>query len=402
MRQLLSKAKSFIENKQGLLTILVLTAFVTYILVNGYYIITSCDDYVSDEVYYVSAAKNIGLYIFGVNVIEKPYPNIPNPKGNLNLEHPPLAKYIMFLSMLVLGDNSLAWRIPGLIMRAAIVILVYLSTLKITGSSYSAILASAIATFDPILKPLSFIAMLEIYLAFFLTLAFTLILYRKYLSTYIVFGLALATKYSALFALPAFTYISFKEKCSLKKLILGLILVAIVYCTTWLPLVLYFASKTGSIEEGVVRVINEHLFALKWHLSSKGGHGYSAPPWGWLYNEKIWPIYGGYAAHSNTYMIALFLILPILALIFKAKIREKYLYPYYWFLSVFLGFTLIYFLGSTTQFIFYAATYEPALGIGIMSLIFPVADTIENKVTMLKNKIKERLHRGRGGPLNIL
>ncbi|RLG74116.1 MAG: hypothetical protein DRO08_00485, partial [Thermoprotei archaeon] len=121
MRQLLSKAKSFIENKQSLLTILVLTAFVTYILVNGYYVITSCDDYVSDEVYYVSAAKNIGLYIFGVNVIEKPYPNIPNPKGNLNLEHPPLAKYIMFLSMLVLGDNSLAWRIPGLIMRAAIV-----------------------------------------------------------------------------------------------------------------------------------------------------------------------------------------------------------------------------------------------------------------------------------------
>lgn len=395
MKLRLLKEKLFTEEMFKLASIAVLAALVSYILVYGYYTVGSCDDYVSDEVYYVSAAKNIGLRIFGINVIEKPYPNIPDPKGNLNLEHPPLAKYIMFLSMLILGDNSLAWRIPGVIMHALIVILVYLSTLKITRSLYPAILASVIVAFDPVIKALGLIAMLEIYVAFFLTLSFTLMVHRKFLSSYAAFGLALSSKYSALFALPAYIYISLREKCSLRKLLLGLILIFVIYSLLWLPLAMYFASEKGSLIEGISKVINEHLFAMSWHLSSKGGHSYSSPPWGWLYNEKIWPIYGKSTVHTNIYMVSLFLALPILALIFKVKTDEKVLYPYYWFLSVFLGFMLIYFLGSTTQFIFYAATYEPSISIGIMTLMFPVFDKIEEEI----GKLKKWLHHGRRGPI---
>lgn len=373
-----------------LISIAILAALVSYIFAYGYHMVISCDDYISDEVYYVSAAKNIGLRVFGINVIEKPYPNIPNPKGNLNLEHPPLAKYVMFLSMLILGDNSLAWRIPGVMMHALMVILVYFSTLKITRSLYPAILASVIIAFDPIIKPLGLIAMLEIYVAFFLALSFTLMVYRKFLSSYAVFGLALSSKYSALFALPAYVYISLKEKCSHRKMFLGIILIFIIYSLLWLPLAMYFASEKGNLIEGISKVINEHLFAISWHLSSKGGHSYSSPPWGWLYNEKVWPIYGKITVHTNIYMVSLFLVLPLLALIFKVKTDEEVLYPYYWFLSVFLGFMLIYLLGSTTQFIFYAATYEPSVSIGIMSLMFPVFDKMGEVIGKLKKIASSR------------
>ena len=86
------------------LTTIILLALSIYTLYTGIIAINKSNTYVSDEIYYVTAAKNIGIKVFGINVTKTPYPEYKdlNLKENLNLEHPPLAKYIMFISMLIL------------------------------------------------------------------------------------------------------------------------------------------------------------------------------------------------------------------------------------------------------------------------------------------------------------
>lgn len=382
MKQLLSKVKSYIKDKlikTENISMLIVLALTLAVFIEGYFIIASCDNYVSDEVYYVTAAKNIGIRVFGINVSKKEYPNIPNPKENLNLEHPPLAKYIMFFSMLLGGDNGFSWRIPGLIFMALMIILVYFTTYKISGSYYSAILASTVLAFDPILKPLSYIAMLDIYVAFFLLLSMLLMVYRKYFSSFIAYGLALGSKLTSIFTLPALICIAYLEGMKIRRIILGLFLAFIVYIALWLPFLTYFSLQNGSLIYGFNKVLEEHVSAMKWHLSSKGGHEYSSPPWGWLFNYNVWPIYSGLSIHSNIYLNMLFLILPIVAIILKVPLKERHLYAYFWFLSSFFGFTLIYLMGSTTQFIFYSSTYEFTISIGVATLLVFIVENIEKR-----------------------
>ncbi len=379
------------------LSIIVLLALIVYTLYTGINAINKSNTYVSDEIYYVTAAKNIGIKIFGINVTKTPYPVYEglNLKENLNLEHPPLAKYLIFISMLLLSDTYFSWRIPGVILHALIILLVFLSVRKLSDDA-SAIISSFIVAFDPILRNLSYIAMLDIYVAFFLTASFTALVYKRKTLAFTLFGLALASKYTALFALPAFLII-LRSYCSEKtwKILLYVLLAGLVYAATWIPFIIYFASeKGGALYYGFQRVYEEHVSAMKWHLSSKGGHGYSSPPWGWLFNLKVWPIYGGMSVHSNVYMNVVFAILPLIYSLFSREIDYKRFLPYYWFLSAISGFILIYVLGSTTQFIFYAATYEPSIAIGVGTMLLPSVDG-------LSEKINKWLHRGGRGHLNL-
>ena len=374
------------------LTTIILLALSIYTLYTGIIAINKSNTYVSDEIYYVTAAKNIGIKVFGINVTKTPYPEYKglNLKENLNLEHPPLAKYIIFISMLILGDTYFSWRIPGVVLHTLMIFLVFL-TVKKLGDEVSAIVSSFIVAFDPILRNLSYIAMLDIYVAFFLTASFTALIYGRKTLAFILYGLALASKYTALFALPVFLIIlrSYHNE-KMWKIPLYVLLAGIVYAAAWIPFITYFANEKGILYYGFQRVYEEHVFAMKWHLSSKGGHSYSSPPWGWLFNSKVWPIYGGMSVHSNIYMNIVFAILPLMYGLFSRKIDSRRFYPYYWFLSVIAGFILIYELGSTTQFIFYAATYEPSIAIGVGTLLFPSIDG-------LSEKISEWRHRGRRG-----
>jgi len=381
----------FTEKLYKLIPLIVLIVLALYLLYSGFITVNKSETYVSDEIYYVTAAKNIGIRIFNINVTKIPYPEY---KGidfseNLNLEHPPLAKYLMFFSMLIFGDNPFAWRIPGVILHILTMISIYYAVKKLANEA-SAIVAVFIVAFDPILKNLGYIAMLDIYVAFFLAASFTALVYRKSLLAYAIFGLALASKYTALFALPAFLLITYFEERKLRRLPMYIIVTALTYVAVWAPFIKYFSMKEGSIYGGLLRVYEEHLSAMRWHLSSKGGHSYSSPPWGWLFNYKVWPIYGGLSVHSNIYINTVFIILPLIYALFGRDVETRRYYPYFWFISSFIGFMTIYMLGSTTQFIFYSSTYEPAIAAGIGALLIPSLDS-------LIEKIEERLHRGRRG-----
>ena len=90
-----------------------------YALASGY-----VDDYVSDEIYYVDTARRILQRVFGAQLDYHRYSG-STADDYFNLEHPPLGKYIVAISMVVCGDKPLCWRLPSVLEASLIPLLLY-------------------------------------------------------------------------------------------------------------------------------------------------------------------------------------------------------------------------------------------------------------------------------------
>jgi dolichyl-phosphate-mannose-protein mannosyltransferase len=97
-----------------------------------------------DEAYYVNAAR----ILLGWTV--EPGAHYAGATAGLdpNMEHPPLGKLLLALSMVVFGDNGLGWRIPSVIAGMTAVGAVYLIVRAAGESAWLAILAVGFLAFD--------------------------------------------------------------------------------------------------------------------------------------------------------------------------------------------------------------------------------------------------------------
>lgn len=112
----------------------------------------------NDEVIYVSSSASI-------------------LNGNIfvNLEHPPLAKYIIAFFILIFGETNIAARSPSILFSMATIYLTYKVARLYTDRPRSVVTASLVG-FSGVFISLSTQAMLDIYLAFFVILLFYLLL----------------------------------------------------------------------------------------------------------------------------------------------------------------------------------------------------------------------------------
>jgi dolichyl-phosphate-mannose-protein mannosyltransferase len=130
--------------------------------------------------------------------------------GDVNYQHPPLAKEMMALSVSVFGDSPLGWRWPSMMMGAVTLASLYFLGLLFFESSFLAATAVILSFSGGIFFTLSRLALLEIFSFGFATLAVTFFLYGLYTSkehrvlrsarvamSGLFFGLALASKWSA-------------------------------------------------------------------------------------------------------------------------------------------------------------------------------------------------------------
>ncbi len=168
--------------------------------------------YIFDEVYHAITAK----------LISRNDPRAyewwnPPVEENTAVDwlHPPLAKYTQAFSIKVFGENSFGWRFSSVIFGVGVIYLTAILADELFDNKKISLLAAFLASLDGLLLVQSRIAMNDIHVTFFILI--TLIFYTKHMRTITVqthnyasllltgvsAGLAIATKWSGLFAIAA-------------------------------------------------------------------------------------------------------------------------------------------------------------------------------------------------------
>ena len=239
--------------------------------------------FVFDEVYYVDGARDYLAH--GVEVTGQ------EPEF---VVHPPVGKWLIALGIKIFGDNEFGWRFMGALLGAAMIVLIALIAHRLFRNSYLTIAASALMAMDGLALVHSRTALLDIYLSFFVLLATYLFLTRWHWWAGIALGLAVATKWSALYYLALFglvaLYRAFNHntgrnlfKPTLKTVAQYALIPFSIYMTSWAG---WFISARGWARDYssniIVSFIPYHSQMLGFHTGLVQKHSYQANPWSWL------------------------------------------------------------------------------------------------------------------------
>ena len=253
--------------------------------------------YVYDELCYVSSARAL-------------LQHAPNP----NFEHPPVGKYFIALGILAVGDNVYGWRISSAAAGSLSVIAVFLLTYFLLRDRSAAMIAALLTIFNNFLFVMSRVAMLDIFLVSLLLWALVLFsvvacadIGRRARTTGllfcgVLFGLACACKWNAVFSLAAIAAVVFVlwilgrrqwvfrdellttsahniASVSLPALVLGMVLIpAFTYVISYLPL--FHSLGTPFTFAGMVRM-HQQMFHF---MATRQGNSFLHNPW------YHWPI----------------------------------------------------------------------------------------------------------------
>ncbi len=363
----------------GLVAAAALSLILAYILYTNALSLASCTGvncYVSDEVYYVNVARKIMINIFGVHRGSW-WPSSDKIKEDYyNLEHPPLAKYIIGLSMVLLGDKPIYWRIPSILFTAALPFMVYMAAaryLKPPISILAGLLAGLAVFLDPVVQSVGSLAMLDPFLAFFTFATVLLALYDRRLSAAFMLGLAVSVKYSGFFIAPfLYAYMRMKGMHPLKSLLYTLLIPSLVLLTVNIPIIMSFGFQSW-LNQSVVG-------AIEWHTTSRGAGPPASTPWGWILNSNYFVL--SYVPHKfpavlNTPVYLLALLESIL--LFPLFIPGKRYYGIGAFLSVWLGYVFTYIAGNHTLYSFYTIQLAPLAALAFSELL-PVLNDLSTGV----------------------
>ena len=148
--------------------------------------------YIFDEIYYAKNANS--LIRNGVEL---------NSQGQAEfIVHPPLGKWLIGIGIRLFGNNEFGWRISAAVIGTVCVLLIYLITNQLFNSLFLSNIAAALMALDGLSLVMSRVALLDIFLMFFILLAFYFLLKKNLWLSGIMIGLAAATKWSALFVTP--------------------------------------------------------------------------------------------------------------------------------------------------------------------------------------------------------
>ena len=189
--------------------------------------------------------------------------------------HPPLAKLGMVVGMLVFGENSFGWRIPGALLGVGSVLLVYFLAKELFKDEAISLASAGIFSLDGLALVMSRIGMNDSYLLFFALLSVYLFLKQRDLFSAIALGLALASKWSALWAIPILfvLWLRRKNKFKLSTFVYFLFLPIAVYLLAYLPM--FLTGHNLSIWWGMQQ-------QMWWyHTGLRATHPYTSSWWTW-------------------------------------------------------------------------------------------------------------------------
>ncbi len=429
------------HHKEKLVLIVVIVLSISYFAYGLYYVTTSGlvageVKYVSDECWYVSAARNLLRKVFGLepnsctgnlcyasifvnsledmdkikefitshggvivkdNYVHKvlagydytlavkaprkvlaeltrnytvvmgyPYPDWDDIANYLNLEHPPLMKYIVMITLLI-SDNPIAWKIPSLVAGSLIVFFAYLIARKVF-NEIAGLLAAIIVFIEPVTRAMSMVAMLDIYVALFSILALYFAVKSRYAYTGIMVGLAGSVKMNGFYHVLSTIISAWRNRkvSNIKLLVYAIIIPLLVYIIVNIPLIIY--------EGGIMKWIDLQLWALSWHTQSRPPGGPPvANPWDWFLARNSFPLnYNPNLAASPSPPLML-LTIPLTIILIPLAWKEKLKGAgsiLAWFWVPIVMFTVLFLIGNRTQYSFYSAQVTPIAAIIASSTVF--------------------------------
>lgn len=258
---------------------IILSLILTFSFVSRIFELGSPPTMYFDEVYHAFTAK-----VIMSSDVAKAWEWWNTPPSGFAYEwtHPPVAKLGMVLGMSIFGQNSFGWRFPGAVLGTLSILMIYLLAKEIFKDETLGLLSSAVLCLDGLLLVLNRIGMNDSYLLFFSLLSIYLFIKQKNFLSSLAFGFAVASKWSAVWAVPIFGVIFLSRKCKWSWSYLWFL---------FLPFAIYIGSYFDMFLTG-------HDFAIWWgmqkqmwwyHTRLVATHPYTSMWWTWPL--MIRPIY---------------------------------------------------------------------------------------------------------------
>ena len=234
--------------------------------------------YIFDEVYYAKDAAS--LITHGVELSEDGMAEF--------VVHPPLGKWLIGIGIKIFGNNEFGWRVIAAVVGSASVLLIYLIVQRLFNSLFLSNIAAALFALDGLHLVMSRVALLDIFLMFFILLSFYLILRDNLWLSGVIIGLASATKWSAVFVIPLLILLTVNlSRANLAtwgKRFSQFVLTPIgIYLLSWSGWI--FSSKGWARDSGsnlFSSLWNYHVEIINFHRGLTEQHTYAANPWSWL------------------------------------------------------------------------------------------------------------------------
>lgn len=351
--------------------------------------------FVFDEVYYVDGARDLLKY--GVEV-EGSKPEF--------VVHPPIGKWCIALGIRIFGDNEFGWRITAAIAGTLIILIAARLAHELFKSPFLTAITATLMACDGLLLVHSRTALLDLFLTLFVLIAAYFWFKQQFWYAGLFFGLALATKWSALYFIALFGFVSvyrlmkesnFKEfvrAFRIRILQFGLVPIGI-YISSWVG---WFVSNRGwdrtYASNPISSLVYYHQQMLDFHTSLVTKHPYQANPWGWLIMRRPTSFfYESPQGCGNDSCAQEVLALGTPVLWWSATVAVITLIGLWWWqvynrkvdrtlsfimLGIIAGYLPWFFFQKRTVFSFYAVVFEPFLILAIVYCLKLFMDKSKN------------------------
>jgi dolichyl-phosphate-mannose--protein O-mannosyl transferase len=257
--------------------------------------------YIFDEVYHVPTAKLIAAH--DPRAYEWWHGELLDDELQsgtyIDWLHPPLAKLIQAGSLRLFGDVSWAWRLPSAVAGILLIIAVYALTRAIMPTAHFApLIAAGLVSVDGLAIAQSRIAMNDIFVTLWLTLAlryYWLYTNSKSNSSYLWFlagsvGCAIASKWSGILIFGLFAFwelFNWLIKPKLSQFLRSFYLIIFLILTSAFIYLLSYAGLFTKHNFSHFQELHRQIFAYQFHLDAT--HAYSSPAWTWPL--ALYPVY---------------------------------------------------------------------------------------------------------------
>ena len=329
---------------------------------------------VFDEIYYVDGARDYLKY--GVEVT-KGAPEF--------VVHPPVGKWLIAAGIKLFGNHEFGWRIAVAVAGTFTIYLTARIAQRIFHENNWATLAALLMTLDGLNLVMSRTALLDIFLTLFVLLSVNAWLKGRYLNFAIYLGLAMGSKWSAIYFVAVFLILEFVINRNLLRVIRVGITSSSIYLLTWFG---WFSSTLGWDRDAksnpIASLIYYHKEMLGFHTGLTEKHSYQANPWSWIVMGRPTSFFyespkgcGSKNCAQEVLAIgtpilwwlgAIALVVLIGVNLHNFAMRELDMGSLIPFLGILAGYLPWFFFQKRTVFTFYAVVFAPFLILAIVLL----------------------------------